>query len=74
MLYLTLLSPIIAFPALLFMEWLERWTMASIGGRPSAPWLRREKPEPAVRQGRLSQTRGAPAIRRAPVHSGLGGR
>jgi hypothetical protein len=74
MLYLTLLSPVLAFPALLFMEWLERWTMASIDGRRSEPWPRREKPAMSVPQPRRSRARAGRPVRGAPLHGGLGGR
>jgi hypothetical protein len=74
MLYLTLLSPVLAFPALLFMEWLERWTMATINGRPSERWPRREKPETVAPQPRRSRERAGRPVRGAPLDSGLGGR
>jgi hypothetical protein len=73
MLYVTLLSPVFAFPALLFLEWLERWTMASISGRPSEPWLRPEKPQTPPRANTPRRARTASAVQRAPLHSGLGG-
>jgi hypothetical protein len=66
MLYLTLLSPILAFPALLFMEWLERWTMASISGPASQPWLRAERPQRPAREARRSQARAASSVQHAP--------
>ena len=66
MLYLTLLSPILAFPALLFMEWLERWTMASISGPSSQRWLRPEKPQRPAREARRSQARAASSVQHAP--------
>ena len=66
MLYLTLLSPILAFPALLFMEWLERWTMARISGPASQPWLRAERPQRPAREARRSQARAASSVQHAP--------
>jgi hypothetical protein len=74
MLYLTLLSPVLAFPALLFMERLERWTTATIDGRPSEPWPRGEKPETSAPQPKRSRARVGRPMRGAPLHSGLGGR
>jgi hypothetical protein len=74
MLYLTLLSPVLAFPALLFMEWLEGWTTATINERPSEPWPRGETPGTSAPQPKRSRPRAGRPVRDAPLHSGLGGR
>ena len=66
MLYLTLLSPVLAFPALLFLEWLERWTMASISGRPPEPWLRPEKPQTLAREARRIHGSAGSTVLHAP--------
>ena len=42
MIYLTLLSPVLAIPALLLMERLERWTTVGPATEPSLAWTRRE--------------------------------
>jgi hypothetical protein len=66
MLYLTLLSPILAFPALLFMDWLERWTMASISGPAFQPWLRPEKSQTPAREARRSYARAVSTVQHRP--------
>ena len=74
MLYLTLLSPVLAFPGLLFLEWLERWTIASSSGPPSEPWLRPEKPQAPPRAATPNRGRAGSAVQRVPLHSGLSDR
>ena len=66
MLYLTLLSPLLAFPALLFMDWLERWTMASIRRPASPPQVRPEKPQTPAREARRIQVRAVSTAQHAP--------
>jgi hypothetical protein len=70
LLVLTLLSPLLAIPALLLMERFERWTLTQPAGRLSEPWIRRrDVATPARGSGRRHAT--PTSVQRRRVLHGL---
>ena len=68
-LYLTLLTPARAFPALLLMQRLDAWTLTGVKPRPSLLWTRSNGAPPARGSGRRHAPSRSPPTREL-LHGG----